>query len=352
MIKRLIFNIDIQYHYHNNHNNQITMTRKRVYKKCAPGKKRNPATNRCKKVTSGVHAKKSANETLFCDLSQTDVRRMIVFFGMSRDLNMSDIPTPAEPNKLCKTFKKMFKSASCIKNWEIVKYIDSGAHGQVYSCRHADGRRGVVKIQYGDSQKVADEIRIQKLFHKKNSAPEIFDHCSFSPKVVMGKHWEKIAREIGEDVEFSDSTGSRRIHLIFMEKIDGVLTSWLKQKQDKKFMKAFLVAFVVLLNTLRKNKLTHSDLHQSNLGYKYLDSKKLRVELVPIDFGLAMSNTANTELEILKFLRTIHFKFINIHPDNHRYLFNSMRRIASKVYNIHIPTSQTEIEERYMNLRY
>lgn len=296
------------------------------------------------------NSKKSTAQKIWCNLTQTDVRRMIVFFGMSRDLRISDIPTHQEPNKLCSTFKKMFK-APCIKNWDILKYVGSGLYGQVYSCKHADGRLGVVKIQYGDTRKICSEIKLQKKFHKKKFAPKIYDYCSFSPKNVMGNHLEQIAKEIGEDVKFSDYSGSNRIHLIFMEPVDGVLTSWLSEKKDEKFMKSFVIAFVVLLNNLKRSNLTHSDLHPSNLGYRYLDSNKVKVELVPIDFGLARSGTANMELEILKFIRTIHPKYMRIHPENRKYLFDTMRRVSQHLYNIEIPKCQKEIEKKYYTLR-
>ena len=345
------------------------MPYKRAYKPCAPGKERNPLTNRCRKPPTRKPSTRKPptrkpptrkpstqirNPQIWCELTQTDVRRMIVFFGMSRDLRISDIPTPNNPNKLCDTFKKMFK-APCIKNWEIVKYIGSGLHGQVYSCNHRDGRTGVVKIQYGKSPDIAQELLMQKKFQKIGAAPKILDYCSFSPNVVMGNHWKQIAEAIGENVRFSDYSRSNKIHLIFMEAVDGVYTPWLAERRDQKILRSFIVAFIVLVNTLKKNNLSHFDLHPSNLGYRYIDDNKLKVELVPIDFGLASSQTSqtsqtNTELEILKFLKSLSRKYINIHPENIKYLVDTTRRVASGIYKILIPKSQSQMESRYLRL--
>ena len=276
---------------------------------------------------------------------------MIVFFGMSRDLQISDIPTPKQPNKLCETFKKMFK-APCIKNWNILSYVASGLHAQVYSCKHDDGRVGVVKIQYGKSIHIQQELTNQEKFYKIGAAPKILDYCSFSPKVVMGNNWQKIAEAIGEKVRFTDYCRSNKIHLIFMESLDGVFTSWLAAKRDQTFLRSFIVAFLVLLNNLKKNNLSHFDLHPSNLGYRYLDNNKTRVELVPIDFGLATScpRRADTEIEILKFVKSLHKKYIDLHPDNVSYLVDTIRKVAKNSYKIVIPTSQTLMESRYNSL--
>ncbi|CAM9384399.1 unnamed protein product, partial [Laminaria digitata] len=103
-----------------------------------------------------------------------------------------------------------------------------------------------------------------------------------------------------------------------MESIDGTLAAWLEKRRSKHFLDMFIVAFALTLKKFKEYSFIHGDFHIENIGYTFVS--KTSVKLVPIDFGRFSNKKALTELDILKFLKTLHPRFFPVDEFNTVYL--------------------------------
>ena len=286
---------------------------KKVVKKCPNGSRRDSVTKKCKKVVSGkVSVSKSLSgrsttvsnsktpgvhftvdifptPKVWCKFSNQNFKDAKKRMGFPGTLDLEkDLPTSKKPNRLCENFAELIDVA-CAKGWNIIGYLGKGSYGTTYEAiRKHDGKKGVVKIQTGDSS-VADEIKNQRVLHSKNLAPEIFDYCSYTPVKEM-----KMAK------------GHTKVYVIFMGKVDGIVSDWLNRPDiSSESIKMLAMSIFQTLFKLKKEGFTHGDFHIDNIGYVYTDSSKTKVTVAPIDFGFTYTKKSFMKFDLMQLVRVL-----------------------------------------------
>ncbi|CAM9260247.1 unnamed protein product, partial [Sphacelaria rigidula] len=193
-----------------------------------------------------------------CNLTQLQARRLILTVGLGRDLVARDLPTARNPNKLCDTLTNMLKT-SCTKGWKVTKFLAAGAYGHVFRAVKNDGTKAVMKVQVGSAKEIRHEVKTQKRFCENGLAPKILGYCTHAK--------------------------GHLVHIIVMKEIAGVIGDWLHPLKSKEQLGQLTLGIFELMESLKKHKLTHGDLHLWNLGYVYTDESKRYMKLMPIDFG-------------------------------------------------------------------
>ena len=286
--------------------------------KCPNGSRRDRVTKKCKKVASGkvVYGKVSISKSLsrrsktvsnskspgvnftvknfptpevWCKFSNQNFKDAKKRMGFPGTLDLEkDLPTSKKPNRLCENFAELIDVA-CAKGWNIIGYLGKGSYGTTYEAiRKHDGKKGVVKIQTGDSS-VADEIKNQRVLHSKNLAPEIFDYCSYTPAKDM-----KMAK------------GHTKVYVIFMGKVDGIVSDWLNRPDiSSESIKMLAMSIFQTLFKLKKEGFTHGDFHIDNIGYVYTDSSKTKVTVAPIDFGFTYTKKSFMKFDLMQLVRVL-----------------------------------------------
>ena len=335
---------------------------KTVVKRCPNGSRRSKSTQKCEKkkdVVARPHKKvpvKNAETRvkpivqpkIWCTLTQQELREAILHMGLGRDITMKDIPTPSDPNRLCKSLGEIL-SAACTKGWEITGYLGKGANGTVFDVvRKKDGRKGVVKLQYKDPHTIKEEVSEQRKLHKRGLAPELIEYCSFKPRSMDTKAERDLRRAIHTSTR---APRGHRVYLLFMDKLDGTVEDWLNRSPvSSKSMGALGRAIFDLIQRLRMEGFTHGDFHIGNLGYVFTDPSRTRVRIVPIDFGLTSTKRAFTYLEIIQLVRTSHPVYNARMPrDTLAQFIDVVRKLAKERHSYIIPKRQSTVESQFMD---
>lgn len=103
------------------------------------------------------------------------------------------------------------------------------------------------------------------------------------------------------------------------------------------------------MESLKKHKLTHGELHLWNLGYVYTDASKRYMKLMPIDFGRSFVGKPHTKIELGTLLhilnKELHEKPM---PDfNRRVVANLIRALGKTKFGISFPKSLRKVEDNY-----
>lgn len=317
--------------------------RSKRLKPCKPGEERNPLTNRCRKMDKAILNKRIKMETIeriktptWCNITQMEARRLILKVGLGRDLVIADLPTAQNPNKLCSTLTNML-DASCTNGWKVTKFISAGAFGHVFRVVKHDGKKAVMKVQVGPKDAIITEVLLQKVFHLKGLAPKVLTCCSFEPTTRLTKtEHQRLNALVHSEREVPVHAEGHSVHIIIMEEIAGVVGDWLGKLKSKEQMGQFVRRVFDLMDAFREHKITHADLHLSNLGYVYTDASKKHIKLMPIDFGRSSLGKAHTKLELGALLRGLRKgSLAKPIPDyNRRVMANFIRSVSFKKYGI------------------
>ena len=343
----------------------------RAMKPCKRGYERNPATNRCrlkstvvkpkpkpkaKAILKRTRGKTGAKTTVWCQLSQLQARRLILTVGLGRDLVARDLPTAKNPNKLCDTLTGMLKT-SCTKGWKVTKFIAAGSYGHVYRAVKNDGTKAVMKVQVGSAKEIKHEVSTQRHFHRKGLAPKIIGFCSFKPKTRLGPSAHKrLNALVGDDAmdDVAPHAKGHEVHIILMEEIAGVVGDWLHPLKSKEQLGQLTFNIFDLVESMKKHKLTHADLHLWNLGYVYTDASKKHIKLMPIDFGRSVVGKANPELELGAILRILRSRFHQkggenkpVPEFNRRVIVNLIRALSPRRFGVTFPKTLAEADDNF-----
>lgn len=270
-------------------------------------------------------AKQKTAPKVWCDLSSTEARRLILKVGLGRDIGDQDMPTASKPNKLCQTLSDLL-DCSCMRGWTVTKFISAGASGHVFRVVHKNGTKAAAKVQIGDTRRLQKELKAQRAFQRKGLAPKIIRYCSFKPKPRLSLREHDRLNDLlpGRSVPFQtedESPTGNLVHIIIMEEIDGVLGSWLRRDKSEKQLKETADQIVALMKAFQKHKLTHGDFHLNNIGFVYTNASKTKMKLMPIDFGRSHVGAAYTGIEIGSLMRTLDSKFRGPVPGENRICF-------------------------------
>lgn len=339
---------------------EYSKTTGRPLKPCPAGFTRNPVTNRCIKKGSAP-ARKITRKTkvitrpkhspgIWCNLTQLQARRLILTVGLGRDLVARDLPTARNPNKLCDTLTNMLKT-SCTKGWKVTKFLAAGAYGHVFRAVKNDGTKAVMKVQVGSAKEIRHEVKTQKRFCENGLAPKILGYCSFKPQKRLSRSAHNRLNDLVNDdrTDIKAHAKGHLVHIIVMKEIAGVIGDWLHPLKSKEQLGQLTLGIFELMESLKKHKLTHGDLHLWNLGYVYTDESKRYMKLMPIDFGRSFVGKAHTEFELGALLRILNKEFHEKPmPDfNRRVVANLIRALAKIKFGISFPKSLREAEANY-----
>lgn len=348
----------------NKSTNKCEKKKKTTVKRCPNGSRRSKSTKKCEKKRDVVAprpqgAKAKAKVTriqpvvvvdqpkIWCTLTQQQLRETILRMGLGKDISMKDIPTPKDPNRLCKSLGEIL-SAACAKGWQVTGYLGRGANGTVFDVvRKKDGRKGVVKLQYKDPHTIKEEVSEQRKLHKKGLAPELIEYCSFKPRSIGSKSERDLRNAVRSSTR---APRGHRVYLLFMDKLDGTVEDWLNRSPvSPRSMGALGRAVFDLIQRLREEGFTHGDFHIGNLGYVFTDSSKTKVRIMPIDFGWTSTKRAFTYLEVIQLVRTSHPMYNAGMPrDTLAQFVAVVRKLAEKVYAYKLPMGQSSIESHFM----
>ena len=302
--------------------------KKKVIKKVPAKKviKKVPA----KKVIKKKQAKNFPTPQVWCKFTNQDFKDAKKRMGFPGTLSLkNDLPTSIKPNRLCQNFAELIDVA-CARGWNIIGYLGKGSYGTTYEAiRKRDGKKGVVKIQTGDSS-VSDEIKNQKILHSKGLAPAIFDYCSYSPSKGM-----KMAK------------GHTKVYVIFMSKVDGIVSTWLNRSDiSDESIRMLAMSIFQTLFKMKKEGFTHGDFHIDNIGYVYTDSSKTKVTIAPIDFGFTYTKKSFMKFDLTQLVRVLHPSYFPKAKKSPLIrLEKEIRKIATSI-NIDIPIRR-KIEKQH-----
>ena len=113
--------------------------------------------------------------------------------------------------------------------------------------------------------------------NKKNIVVKIINKLKYNKKEYT---YSKKAGELRIGPKIYKKYETNKKILIYMERIDTVLTEWITKTHSKKTYKETYTKLVNLVNKLHNNNIIHGDIHMGNIG-------KIKNRWVLIDYGWA-----------------------------------------------------------------
>lgn len=236
--------------------------------KCNRQQVLNPKTGRCVKKTGKIGqeilGKKPKQKTVAKKKPQN-----IKLLGKKLDQNVSNYLF-----ELCHNF-----------GYKIGKKLGEGSYSTVYEIDYRPDPSIFMYPLLGDTRIVSTVLRLTK----PESSMEEFK-TMYSKFSSLGLAPELVTMGIVGKVEYS-----------IMQRVSGTVDQLLSQKQSQRFLKMLIDKVIHILETLRKNNLTHHDLHWENIGfYKYNDSYQFTL----IDFGMSRGDKYIPGLDAAQLIRT------------------------------------------------
>ncbi len=267
---------------------------------------------------------------VWCNMSQLEVRRLILKMGLGRDIGRNDVASPANPNKLCEMVTAML-SATCLRGWKVTTFLSAGKYGHVFRGVHTrSGESAAIKVQIGRITRFQREVRTQKAFHRMGLAPKVIRSCSFQPRGRLDDTAHRLLnKELGEDLNFPPQG---KVHVIIMEEVAGVLGKWLKRPKSKDQLMKTACEIVALAQQLQTNNLTHGDFHLYNIAYVYTNASRRHMKLMLIDFDRSYVGVAHPRLEVGALLFC--FWEGKMLEANRKLLLSCLRKLFRKDMNI------------------
>lgn len=261
----------------------------------------------------------------FCDVPTNVVLTVADLFNVKKKLMTIALDWPDATN--CDLLSAALPS-KCMRGWRITRFLGRGQFGFVFGTRENKGSKtGALKIQLkGRTSKMQNEIEAHKKFSKLGLSPTIHCHCL-------------------------TARTRRSVFFVNMSRIDTTLEWWLQTKRSKQMINLFLEKLFGILEVMRKERITHGDMHLGNIGFVFKRQHTPgRIQL--LDHGFASTKGALTELELVQFIRTLHRRFM---PRGHRqtidYLVQRCRVEAMIRYGIRLCKSGTSLDKRFEFLR-
>lgn len=194
----------------------------------------------------------------------------------------------SDQRKAQKDFRKKYgKTAEQLlpSGYKVSKQVGKGAFGTIWKiCKEELSRcEYVVKIEERKDKK-----------SKKEAKKEFDVHRKFYRKRLTVKP---------TDIKFFKK-GGKSYSMITMEKVDGVLDDWLKEKRRKSELDAVLKVLLKVEQKIARAKFTHGDMHSGNIGY-ILEIRNNRFQPIffPIDFGWSTTKKNFKQIDLLQLYR-------------------------------------------------
>lgn len=278
----------------------------------------------------GDHAKTyksfaQSRDTRYCNMSHHTLMDLGHTMGISYELDRA--ANNRGKKNFCEVLTEYFP-VNCLKGWRITNFLGAGTFGFVFSIRSGTSRRGALKVVKDEANfSVAKEIAMQKRFHKLGMSPPVIDHCSYTPK------------------------GGERVHFILMERIDGVIDSFLQKRAPSNLLDTMVDRLFQIIQKMEKENLTHGDFHTENIGFVYKRANTPG-NIQIIDHGMSSDKGSNPELEVVQFLRTIESRYSpRMDSQNRKLVKARVHKLACEKFGLKIPKTLNALESRFVNLR-
>lgn len=333
-------------------------------KKCTEDQKRNPKTGRCRKINPKATKPQAAKTQVAKPQSKTpttltlppislnllgrkkfvdkdsekekkcgidnydlDLVARVLTINMKKNLGISVNLRKATTNfDACVAIQNAFPSPIVLPGWKITKLLGNGSFGVAFGTRGPNNEAGALKIMKENKIDLVDgEIKMGKKFHK----------LGLSPSVTKVKTFKM---------------GQNSFHSIHMDRLDGILGSYLASNPSKKIIKMIIDKTLRVVKKLSDNNIVHGDLHFENIGYIHSREKGEVGKLQVIDHGFATSGISLPELDLLQMLRSSQFMW-GIKKDNANFIDKTILDEAKKQFGISLPTDIYEQDRRMDVLR-
>lgn len=226
----------------------------------------------------------STSSNFWGSLKETDVQRVLNTLRL-------------DPNIRSGQLKEFLSSAKCMRGWSLKRFLSNGTKGFVFVAGDSRGNTAAIKIQLGDSKEVNWEVKMQKKFQRLGIGAKIVKYCSLTVPDKYLSPDEVMANVAAQMSSGSSRRSNPKIHIIIMEKIDGVLSSWVKVTRTPDQLEDMATKIVDLAKFMRNKKVTHGDFHLGNIGYVFTDRARTKKKLILIDFARSYDKKANAKLE-------------------------------------------------------
>lgn len=174
---------------------------------------------------------------------------------------------------------------------------------------------------------------------------------SIISEMEMGKRFYEIglAPETKAYCRFTPPGSNKKLHLLLMGRIDSTVGQYLSKLRTKKEIDNLVDKIFKAIAIIAENGLTHGDLHGDNISFIHSDDGIGKLAL--IDFGLSSNKISIPELDSIQALRQNFYMSSKERPRENRKLFSAaIKREAKRIYGFKF-TSIDSIESRFEELR-
>lgn len=234
----------------------------RCRKKCKRSEERNPKTGRCrKKCKRGEERNKSGR----CVRSQQPPHRRRRF---------QKHPQP-QLDRFLSNFGDSINVLMREFDIQQLRRVAAGAFGSFYEAQNEDGEwtTGFKFQKYRPDRRIRGEEEMHKRFQNLNLAPRL--HHRIILRDNQGRNWD----------------------VLYTEKITNILDTIMKPKIVHEELDFVVDQILMILETMKAEKITHGDMHFGNLFY---NPDEGRIQL--IDFGWAFEGKALPRYELVQLL--------------------------------------------------
>ena len=312
-------------------------------KKCPQGKIRNPRTNRCKKVEVKKELLKKKLPVV------PPISFKYSFQNKESELGGFCVITKDEAHEFGLIFGVSDQIFKGVKNKRKADYCKIFTDFFPSTCLPngwkltrvlGKGLSGYVFASIGpNGQRGAFKVTKDETYN------------SIVSEMEMGNKFNEIglSPEIKSYCRFTPPGSNVKLHILHMGRIDSTVDQYLSKKRSKEEINILVDKIFETISTIAEAGLTHGDLHSDNIGFIQDNEGIGKISL--IDFGLSSDKISLPEIDAIQAIRQNYYKTPKERPTVNKKLFeNAIKMKAKKTYGFSFDNIDY-IEERFEQLR-